>query len=628
MQYLFKLIFIFTITGAIIYLADGLDARGSFLSIIFGLTTFWFLRKSNSAKIQHLKIKLFAPESLLFLAFTGLSFYELLTAKSDQALVSPWQVVDPIFFVFYGMAFFTLIFAINKAKKEQNTILSINILIFISVLYFIAFSVVVIVYKIGYGFDPFIHQASLKYISEHGAVEPKTIYYAGQYGLESIIHLISRAPFNLIDKFLMPILAALLLPYAFYAGGIQFFKSRKTTLLATLGALTIVFSPFIFTVPQNLAYLFLLLTIILARRDMLIATLASGAALTVHPIAGFGATLFIASEILHKLPIWAWLKKVLNGSLYASGAIALPAALFLSNKENIEFNSKVLQFFNWPSIPDGSNIFLNFTYFYGNNVNLIIFSISILGLILARKNIVQSGFAERCGNWFIFFMLGALGVSLFSFNSLIAYEQSNYAQRVMIAASFFLLPYLAHTAKYFLDKAKKMDLFTQISIAVFASILACASLYITYPRWDFFHNSRGYSVSVDDLKIAEFIQNDAQNTDYFVLANQSSSAAALYQYGFSRYFTNEKGEKIFYYPIPTGGKLYQIYLKMVDENPSRANMQKAAELTGARLGYFVLNDYWWNANSTKSTAILSSDEYVKIGSNAVFRYDLLGKQLK
>ena len=64
---------------------------------------------------------------------------------------------------------------------------------------------------------------------------------------------------------------------------------------------------------------------------------------------------------------------------------------------------------------------------------------------------------------------------------------------------------------------------------------------------------------------------------------------------------------------------------MVDENPSRANMQKAAELTGARLGYFVLNDYWWNANSTKSTAILSSDEYVKIGSNAVFRYDLLGK---
>ena len=56
----------------------------------------------------------------------------------------------------------------------------------------ISYSVAVIVYGVGYGFDPFIHQATIKFIDEFGAVSPKPLYYAGQYSLEIIAHKLTR----------------------------------------------------------------------------------------------------------------------------------------------------------------------------------------------------------------------------------------------------------------------------------------------------------------------------------------------------------------------------------------------------------------------------------------------------
>ena len=61
-------------------------------------------------------------------------------------------------------------------------------LFILSAHYLLSFSVAAIVYKIGYGFDPFIHQATMELIDKKGVVTPKPFYYLGEYGLIVIFH--------------------------------------------------------------------------------------------------------------------------------------------------------------------------------------------------------------------------------------------------------------------------------------------------------------------------------------------------------------------------------------------------------------------------------------------------------
>ena len=112
---------------------------------------------------------------------------------------------------------------------------------------------------------------------------------------------------------------------------------------------------------------------------------------------------------------------------------------------------------------------------------------------------------------------------------------------------------------------------------------------------------------------------------YIVLADQAVSAAALRELGFKQYFrSNDKSiaEQIFFYPIPTGGALYQYYLKMVYESPSRQIAEEAAKLAGVDKVYLVINDYWFDSASLIAKAKQTADSWRSInnGKNYVFAY--------
>ena len=64
------------------------------------------------------------------------------------------------------------------------------------------------------------------------------------------------------------------------------------------------------------------------------------------------------------------------------------------------------------------------------------------------------------------------------------------------------------------------------------------------------------------------------------------------EYGFIKYFNDD----VFYYPIPTGGQLYQFYLDMVNVGPTRLKAIEAMDLAGVDKAYLVVNDYWFLAD--------------------------------
>jgi len=153
-------------------------------------------------------------------------------------------------------------------------------------------------------------------------------------------------------------------------------------------------------------------------------------------------------------------------------------------------------------------------------------------------------------------------------------------------------------------------------------LLSC-SVYHSYPRFDDYYNSRSFSTSQSDINAVRWINQDANNNDnYIVLANQQVSAAALKEFGFKKYFNTENGE-LFYYPIPTGDKLYSYYLTMVDEKADKKTALNAADLVGADTVYFVLNNYWFGFEKILTEAEVDADDIKKIDDGKIFIFKYL-----
>lgn len=545
----------------------------------------------------------------------------LYSSGTTDAIISPWQKVPNYFFAAFFFASLCLATIILRNKPLAKTLIFLH--------YLLIFSIALFIYKIGYGFDPFIHQATEKLISQTGAVEPKPFYYLGQYALITIINKLSAIPIVWLDKLLVPILAALTLPTALFLTLTKWLEN-KTIMLLTIFLLPILpFSFFIVTTPQNLAYLFLILVLIFGlhaknRLDLLNIILLSLSAFAVHPLAGIPTILFALLLLVY----YAGKQQFKNNYyriIFLLMAIALPLA-FLFIQQNTGINvtdsaSSVSSAINWPEIiiPDKENAILNTIYLFIFNFKLLFSLLAISGLTIILKN------KKECKVLFLYLFsslamfISYLISSRLSFGFLIEYERSDYNNRILLIAAIFLVPLALLAIHAFLLKLMKQNKIIISIFIVFFSFLLTTSLYASYPRFDNYHNSHGYSVSKNDILAVEWINNDAKG-DFIVLSNQQVSAASLKTFGFKKYY-KEKGdnpEDIFYYPIPTGGHLYQLYLDMVYKKPARSTVLSALDLTGAKTGYFVLNKYWWAFPKIAAETKLEADSWQEIGEGEVF----------
>ncbi|MFH1233866.1 MAG: hypothetical protein V1649_04445 [Patescibacteria group bacterium] len=621
------------ISSALIYYFYSLNKLGVILSLALSLILavgFIFVNNNFTVRTEH-ALLLRSVKKLnfidfgfivIYLSLLALNFYLLYAGQTTAPIVSPWQTISGWFFFSYALTGLTLLVIIirNYSSNDSNAPFGIFL---ISAFYFLSFSVAWLVYKIGYGFDPFIHRATMELIDKTGAVDPKPLYYLGQYGLIVITHKLTSIPIIWLDKLLVPFLSALFLPMILYKVIVKWFSSSRFILLLILFLLTIPYSFFIVTTPQSLAYLFLLLAILLGIicaniADLILIYLLALSALAIQPIAGLPAMLFAMLLTVfhadnHKIKKYSfWLIVILT-------VVILPLVFyFLEKNLNIDHDSSLTNSIVWPKfiLPNQDNFIFNFIYLYGFNIKLIIAGLVFTGLYTAYR------YKNNCKILIVYFIMScALLTSYFltkkiAFSFLIDYERENFASRILLISAFFLLPFVLIAWRYLLDKISQQNFLIKIIWSTFLIFLLTASLYLSYPRFDLFYNSHGYAVSASDIKAVHWIEEN-KTSEYIVLANQQVSAMALREFGFNRYCQNN----IFYYPIPTGGLLYKYYLDMIYKKPSEETMKQAMNLAGVSQGFFVLNKYWYQFPKILDEAKLSAKSWQEIDDGQVYIFE-------
>lgn len=558
---------------------------------------------------------------IAFLFFTILAFAVLIKSSSDKSLISPWQVVPEKFFFFYTFSAASLFISLGSKNIRQKSKTWL-----IRIFYFLSFSVCLFIYKAGYGFDPFIHQATMEFIDKHGFIEPKNPYYIGQYSLIIILHRISGLSISFINTWLLAILSAFFLPVSLA----KFLKRHAAEQISIPALLVLGSAPFIMSAPQNLAYLFLILSIFSAikTKSLLLSSLFALASACVHPLAGLAALSFIVFSFWDRYQnkLTDKIKKIGLALIFTGASIAIPAALYIGGGESLSFNQAIIglksfgqSIFHFDLAGRESSV-LNFSYLFFYNKTLILLIIAISGFFIIRKN--KETFSNlKAAHLSSLSALLAFILSLsIKFSDVIAYEQNAYSQRLLIISFLFMLPSILLVLNLAVQKILKQNQVIKIIFLIMASIVLSASLYISYPRLDRYYNSRGYSTSSYDIAAVKAIEQKMTDQRYAVLANQQVSAAALKEFGFEKK-VGENSE-IYFYPIPTGGKLYEYYLRAVYGAPTKNLMEEAMNFSGTDNVFLVINKYWNRSAELINQAKLEADSWQSIEDEVyIFQYN-------
>lgn len=557
-------------------------------------------------------------------------FAKLLSVQTDTSITSPWNLLSQIFFIQYLLATFVLI-ALSTQAKFSKFISAI----LLSLHLFLSFSVALIIYKLGFGFDPFIHESTIRHIAENGFILPKQPYYVGYYMLILFLHDITHVSISFLNTAIIPISASILLT----TFSLLLYPTKNKLhvgILAALSFLIIPYSGFVMSTPQALANLFAILVIIQLfhnnasnLQNNLLPFLMSIATLFIHPLTGaplFLFTLLFVIWMHSRQALQKNLEPIINSIFFLTGLLTVPILFLIQNWQSgslIPFTdiiqpSNISVFIPSLSTPHFYKALPDMVYAFGMNQILIVTMLSILGIYFSYKQATASHRWHFVAMAIGLFMSAPL-INLITLHpDVIAYEQNSFAARISVLGLYFLIPFLLLFILYFIEyfHSHKNPL-TRLAPIVIITALVTISFYFAYPRDNTYEIGRFHSLSASDKKAVNWIENETQSP-YVVLSNQMMSAAALQQFGFDRYSNG-----IYFYAIPTGGQLYEQYLAMVYQEPSRETMKKAADLYGASSAYFAIHDYWLDADTItkKLETISDSQKTIDNGAIRIFGFD-------
>ncbi|MDD5252073.1 MAG: hypothetical protein PHT12_05585 [Patescibacteria group bacterium] len=648
--------------GGLVYHLYRLDWSGCALTLFLAPLPFVFLRPAHREPWSFFRARAedepaLTPRRLLHvivgiaLAVIAIMFVAraagmLAGASTDTALRTPWDVVPADFFLIFCLASLA---ALSVALADAVGVWALAPLTALSGL---AVSVAVVVYRIGYGFDPFIHQATERLILTVGEVAPKPLYYAGQYALVTVLTRLGHVAVADIDAWLVPIAFAAIVPLAYWSLRRSFRWPSWLAASVAFGLLLLPLDQFVSTTPQGLANVFALATLFVAlpmatgRADAAspaaLVTLVVATLIT-HPLAGIplAVTVGLVFLLAHGENKTLRHRLILAGIATAVGALALPAALLVNGAgigglagalgEGLRQASESIalkDFFAADIVSRQYQATLDFAYAWRQARVAAWLLAGFAGAVwLARRHPAALAYLAAAAigltDWFLIRWL-------VRFPSLIDYEQSAYADRLIGLSVIMIAPAALWLAGETLAKLRERPAL-KFGAVLLAAGLATASLYLAYPRHDQYETSRGWSTSGADVKAVQFIEQDAAGRPYVTLANQSVSAAAMREFGFKRYYDSHDAARpgqIYFYPIPTGGALYAEFLDMNDALGSTSVARRAMDLAGTDTTYFVVSNYWWQAQKIISAAKRQADYWWKIDDDYVFKYTRGGRANK
>ncbi len=610
--------------------------------VIFGIlalpvaVTLLFTRKHSIApNTTPLK---FQPSWRFYFFFVGFLFFflaallVLIEHPIIEAVRSPWLALPHRFWILLLIALFSFFFLFMASPKNlpQRKRLLFH-LAPACMLVFLFTGLALILYPYGFGFDPFVHQATEKAIFDHGVITPKPYYYLGQYALVVMLAKMFQANIVTVDRLLLPLAASFtLIPTMYYALKHMIHDARTRILTSTL-LLAWPLTFFITTTPQALSNLLLLLVIFLCfeqvwhnddRRRLqeyterasaytLLPFILALASLAIHPLSGIPAVLFV-------LIFFCFSSQRLLSRIFGALILFFSSGIFLMlfglKKNTTTISLSTL--FAPPRIANKFLIVQDFIYTYAFNIHWIVLLFMFGGTWIVYKKTKK----KRVFLFPVFFLamiLNYLLVTIYSdFSFLISYEQQNYAIRIFEIAFYFLFPLALVALSSFLQKLFEQQRWTKIFFAFVFAIILATSLYLSYPQHNRYVTGRNFNLTPTDIQAVHFIKKDATGKKYAVLANQMVSAAALQEFGFVNFYQTQNGE-LFYYPIPTSSPTYEIYLEMVNRSPTRERALQAMNLMQTDIIYLVLNDYWWGYETLVEQAKKNADEVFSIENGKI-----------
>ena len=605
----------FSITGSAVYYATVVNFASLGFAAVFTIGVILLAtRRNKTLKLPTEKRgNHYTAQSIVLFVIGAISiaawWQAILSAPITDAVRSPWLVLSPLAIIAPAIALVASFALLHRGSKTLGSLSLFGTL-------FSVFASSAFLFPLGYGFDPFLHRATISHIVEHGTITPKPLYYIGEYALELFGNILGGIPIFVLDSFLVPLVAAITLTLA----------ARKLPI--GISILLITLSNFISTTPQSLAYLFTILAIVSIpksmerSRDFIAPSIFAIAALITHPIAGVPACFLVAFSFTR---LWdsSSARTLFRWILGILAAAALPimfAAQAVMSKASVSFSlDRIWKLHELPFtgfLFSQGNTWLDALYLIINNLSVIIIALAIIGVILNRRSrntqSDDSGIMMLC--LLVSFVIVSLGID---FSYLIDYERQDFALRLLLLATLFAIPSADYAIATIFSKLQEGSRSRSAAGLIAFFIVCSASIYALYPRHDSYTRSAAFNVSQADFDTVYAIHNrEAEDADYIVLSNQATAAAALQEFGFRKYYHND----IFYYPIPTGGKLYQSYLSMVNDSPTRDAVLDAMQLAGVHKAYFVVSDYWWKSDRIIENAKQQTDEWFAIdgGKTTVF----------
>ncbi|PJA92628.1 MAG: hypothetical protein CO133_02145, partial [Candidatus Komeilibacteria bacterium CG_4_9_14_3_um_filter_37_5] len=371
----------------------------------------------------------------LIILFTQIFFH-----RSEQIIFSIWQILPSNFLLFYLLLIISLFVYLTVATTGKNIAL-------MSIL-FLSSGLGVMIYRLNYGFDPFIHQATESIIWGQGFVTPRPIYYLGYYGIINFFQHFLSLSNVLIDRYITIINYAIILPLTINQWST--IKRYHYWPAAPLFLLLLPLTTIALNTPQALANVLLLITIFLLLADDLrnknyLLLLLGLTTILIHPLSGI-PLIFCLLFYFYHFYVSDKTKKNLLHILSFILLVLSPAILLVINsmlrgeQMRLEFvTSSAQQIF--ANIVPGFNNFVNnfdFVYLYENWWVILLISYFLIITIKYRSS------KYYCyGLTFLGVSCGYLILkTMISFDFLISYEKDNYSNRLWEIGLLFLIPYL------------------------------------------------------------------------------------------------------------------------------------------------------------------------------------------
>lgn len=559
------------------------------LSVCMGILT-WFLTKNEKEEGEE-RVSATPSSWLLWaltLFFQAVPFILMLVARTDQGIASPWQICSERIFIAYGISCFVAFFVIDHlGPKLARIILGIQALLFVGLVYF--------VYQLGFGYDPFVHQAAERYLSTHGMISPASILYSGHYGLVVFFSRLLFLDPAFLDRALVPI-GTVVLALLLCQNSLRAWLGKEARSISFFAFFLLPCLPLAFTVPHNLTYLLLVVIILLLpkiRTSFEYLWLGGWIALFslfIHPLLGIPITVLVScagiSRRLPRLaPFFAFFLTFFG--MLAAFLIYLGGAHgSLLPFEFSRLTHAVIVLLGAPIIPWTASARYVLFYKFWTIWPLLLIGGGFLGLrkLEPDKRIlgcVLSGVA-----------LGVAMIALFlaafvRIQNILPGEQFEFALRLRYTLPLFFLPGLFVLFHTYLSQAWPKKLL----VGVFVAVLATIVWYGSYPQYNIVMRQSAPGLRRADLEAVQRIEALSAGKPYLALTPQMVSAAALTTIGFEREVQTKVGPR-YLYPIPTGGELYAFYLRLWHVPDCHLFIQSVFDFISPKQLYIVMPQAW------------------------------------